>query len=224
MAINLPDAILAIGSLGTASFALVDCTKVAGGGVSRCGFGYVSHVLDRLFTARASKTDKSNPVGYAQVRSVLFANWLNGTALADQKSIAKTLIKLHLDANNAEHLAKVTGVDPVLLKSLAEKYVNGGTATPEELNVAGRFDLILTTLLDEGYQRADQMYRNSAKFLAIVISVLLALAGWLALPDSSVSFGVALIGGLLAAPLAPVSKDLASALQASTKMLQLLKK
>ena len=171
-----------------------------------------------------NKTDKSNPVGYAQVRDVLFANWLNGTALADQKSIAKTLIKLRLDADNAPHLAKATGVDPDLLASLAKKYTDGGSATPEEQNVAGRFYLNLTKLLDEGYQRADQRYRNCAKLTAILFSILLALVGQYVLHDPNIGRGVALIAGLLAAPLAPVSKDLASSLQASTKMLQLLKK
>lgn len=224
MQIDPSSAILAIGGLGTASFALVDSTKAAWGGVSRCGFGHVAKVLDHLFPARVNKTDKSNPLGYAQVRDVLFANWLNGTPLADQKSIAKTLIKLRLNGDNAAHLARATGVDADLLESLAKKYANGEAASEAEQNVAGRFDLTLATLLDEGYQRADQMYRNAAKFLAIIFSVALALAGRLVLDDPHISYGIALIAGLLAAPLAPISKDLASALQASTKMLQLLKK
>ena len=40
--------------------------------------------------------------------------------------------------------------------------------------------LMLTAILDEGYQRADQAYRNSAKTWSIGVSVVLAvLGGWI---------------------------------------------
>jgi hypothetical protein len=52
----------------------------------------------------------------------------------------------------------------------------------------------------------------------------LALAGNASLGGSGVHWHVALIVGLLAAPLAPVSKDIASALQASVKALQIIRK
>lgn len=224
MTIDLPNAILSIGSLGTAAFGLVDSTKAFWGGVSNCGFGHVTKVLDHLFPANVDKTDTSNPLTYKSVRDTLRANWLNGTALADQQSIAKTIIKLRLDTANAASLAGKTGVDPALLTSLATKYSNGIALTPEEQNAAGRFDLLLTTLLDEGYQRADQTYRNAAKVLAVAFSVALALGGRWALGSADVSLSAALIAGFLAAPLAPVSKDLASALQASVKTLQIFRK
>jgi hypothetical protein len=225
MNIDLPSAVLAVGGLGTAAFGLVDATKAFGGGVSNRGFRHVSQVLERLFSHHGSEKDMSTAVTYGSVRATLRANWLNGTAsLADQKSIAKTLIKLQLIPTTAAHLAAKTGVDPVILRSIAVKYADGSALTPEEQNVAGRFDLQLSTMIDEGYQRADQSYRNSAKVLAVAFAVVLALAGKVALGEASVTWGVALIAGLLAAPLAPVSKDLASALQASVKALQILRK
>lgn len=220
MSISLPDAVLAIGSLGTASFALVDSSKAVRGGVSNLGFGHVEQVLDRLFPPGVDRADRSNALTFASVIGTLRANWLNGMSLADQKSIAKTLIKLRLDAANAAHLAGVTGVDPAVLASLAAKYATGGALSPEEQNVAGRFDLLLTTLLEEGYERADQAYRNGAKAVAWVVAVVLAVLGKLALGDPAIGWGLALLAGFLAAPLAPVSKDLASALQASVKALQ----
>jgi hypothetical protein len=226
-AIDLPNAILAIGSLGTASFALVDSTKVFGGGISRYGFSHVEQALNDLFPANVNKADRSNPLTFGSIKDTLFANWLNGMVLADQQSIAKTLIKLRLDAANAAHLAAKTGVSPEVLGTIATKYTNGTALLPTEQNVAGRFDLLLSTVLGEGYERADQAYRNSAKALAVVFAVVLALVGNCALGASSgsgVSWGVALIAGLLAAPLAPVSKDLASALQASVKAMQILRK
>ena len=41
--------ILAVGSLGVASFALVDATKAFGGGISNRGFGYVRDLIGQLF-------------------------------------------------------------------------------------------------------------------------------------------------------------------------------
>ena len=221
MAIDIPSAIAAIGSLGTASFALVDTTKAFWGGVSNRGFGHIQSVLRGLFPI----DDKTSggAANYAAIRGMLRANWINGTALADQKSIAKTLIKIRLDATNAAHLAHETEVDAATLATLAVKYESGAALTPEEMNVAGRFDLLLTTRLDEAYQRADQAYRNSSKLLAVVFSVLLAIGGKLTL-GPVIDWGVAILAGLLAAPLAPVSKDIASALQASVKTLQAIRK
>ncbi len=223
MSINLSDAVLAIGSLGTAAFALVDGSKALRGGVSNLGFPHVDRVLAQLFPPGVDQADRSTPLTFAGVRATLRANWLNGLSLADQESIAKTLVKLRLDAANAPHLAAATGVDPGVLTSLAAKYATGGALSAEEQNVAGRFDLLLTTLLAEGYERADQAYRNGAKAAAAVVALVLALAGKLALGNPDIGWGMALLAGFLAAPLAPVSKDLASALQASVKALQIVR-
>lgn len=227
MPIDLADAVIAISGLGTSSFALVDASKAINGGASNYGFSFVTRVLDNLFPPNVDKADNTTPITYGSIRDTLRANWLNGTALSDQKSIAKTLIKLRLNPQNAAFLAGKTGVDAEVLSSLAEKYVNGGAPSEAELNVAGRFDLLLTTLLDEAYQRADQTYRNRSQATAVGVSVVLSLVGWLSLgrtAGTGVDFGVAFLVGLLAAPLAPVSKDLASALQASVQAMQFLRK
>ena len=104
-----------------------------------------------------------NPLQLSEVLDTLRANWLNGTALADQKAIAKSLIKLRLNIVNAPELAKATEVDKEKLAVIAAKIASGGTLTQNENDVFGRFDLMLTAILDKGYQRADQSYRNSAK-------------------------------------------------------------
>jgi hypothetical protein len=224
MSIGLSDAVIAISGLGTSSFALVDASKAINGGASNYGFKFVTRVLDNLLK---DNSVKAGPITYDAIRSTLRANWLNGTALPDQKSIAKTLIKLYLSPDNAGSLAAKTGVDPAALSSLAAKYVNGGTPSEPELNVAGRFDLLLTTLLDEAYQRADQAYRNKSKATAIGVSVALSVAGWWSLgraAGTGVDVSVALLIGLLAAPLAPISKDLASALQSAVRTIQFFRK
>ncbi len=224
MGINLADAVLAIGSLGSAAFAVVDASKAFAGGISRVGFGHVDRALGRLFPATTQASDAANPLALAAVRATLFANWLNGMTLAEQRMQAKTLVKLRLDPANATDLATRTGVNAEVLGRIALKYTTGDALDHIEQDVAGRFDLILTTLLDEGYQRADQAYRNAAKIASGLVAVVLALIANAGLGGGAVSWPVALVAGLLAAPLAPVSKDLASAVQTAVRGMQILRR
>lgn len=229
MAINISETIAAVAALGTASYGLVDATKAFNGGVSGAGFAYVRRTIAWLFPGDASIKDRQTPLALGAVLATLKANWLNGTAMADQKAIAKTLIKLRLNAGNAAFLAGKVGVNPAVLGTVATKMgTPGETLTPVETDVLGRFDLILTTALDEAYQRADQRYRNWCKLLAVPVSMALAvLGGWTIQPADyfhSALLGKALIVGLLATPLAPVAKDLSSAVQTGAKAVQAMMK
>lgn len=230
---NLSDYIAAAAALGTAAYALVDGSKAFFGGVSNCGFGYIENVVKNFFPKDAAKKDSDNPLQLSEVLDTLRANWLNGTALADQKAIAKSLIKLRLNIVNAPELAKATGVDKEKLAAIAAKIASGGTLTQYENDVFGRFDLMLTAILDKGYQRADQSYRNSAKAWSIFVSVVLALVGAMVVHEESLSIdkdidfniiGGAILLGLAATPIAPIAKDLTSALAAGVKAAQMLRK
>jgi len=221
------DLITAATGLGAAAFALVDGSKAVFGGVSNCGFGHIERAMKRFFPDSAAQGDPSDPLRLSEVRATLRANWLNGTAFADQKAIAKSLVKLRLNEVNATDLAKATGVDENTLKAIAAKIASGETLTSQESDVFGRFDLMLTAILDEGYQRADQSYRNSAKAWSIVASVVLAvLGGWIVEGSAfdAQKLGAALLVGLAATPLAPIAKDLTSALSAGVKVAQMLRK
>jgi hypothetical protein len=161
------------------------------------------------------------------VIKTLKSNWFNGTSLGNQKSIAKSLIKLHLNPDNAETLAQVTNTDPAILKAVAVKQTSGAALNPSESDAFGRFDLIVTAMLDETYQLADQDYRNWTRAIAVVFSVGLAFAGrYILNSNSSVSIGgsAALMIGLLATPLAPIAKDLSTALSTAVNALQASKK
>lgn len=176
---HLPDMIIAVGTLGTASYGLVDVTKAFGGGVSNHGFSRIERMARRLHP---------DPAGLDMVLQTLRANWLNGVPLAEQIATAQQLI-------------------------------------PQS-----------PLLVDGAYQRADQIYRNATKAWSVLVSVILAvLGGFLVLWDqtgAAPSFGdylaspdlyQALLAGLLATPLAPISKDLASALGAAVKAMQLVR-
>jgi len=233
---NITDMITAVGALGTASFGLVDATKAFWGGVSRCGFSRIKSEIQPLFGKQASVKDKSIPLAFGSLLETLRANWLNGTDLGDQKAIAKSLLKLRLSPTNCADYAAATGVDATVLASIATKLSTAVTLSPPEADAFGRFDLILTALLDEGYQRADQIYRNKAKILAGAFSVVIALFAGLELhagvpllgqqPASLAPYWwhsdmwAAFLIGLLATPLAPVAKDLTSAIVAGVKAVQ----
>lgn len=221
---NLTEIVLAIGSLGTAAYGFVDATKALGGGVSNCGFGDIKAVISQFIAQSAGNS--SSALGLSSVLATLRANWMNGMAMTDQKSVAKALIKLNLTPATAPAMAAAAGVDPVLLTSVAGKLATGAALTQPETDVYGRFDLLLSAMLDQGYQRGDQRYRNSAKLLAVPVAVALSLLGAWSIAGSSFDLlfaGKAAIAGLLATPLAPVAKDLASSIQAGAKVAQTLK-
>lgn len=233
--LNLPQIVVAIGSLGTAAYGVVDVSKAFWGGVSNRGFGDIKTVISKFIHSQGEAA-----LSLPSVLATLYANWLNGMPLGDQKSVAKALIKLNLTSATANDMAVATGVDSNTLKDIAAKLSKGASLIPgsttatensltaDQTDVFGRFDLLLSSLLDQGYQRADQCYRNSAKLLAVPVSVTLAVLGTWAF-DGRISFcdadfWRAVIGGLLATPLAPIAKDVASALQEATKLAQVWKK
>src|SRR6202167_19774 len=96
---DLPQVVTAIGGLGTAAFGLVDATKVFWGGVNHIGFKGIRVAVERLIPSA------EEPVRGLNLLGTLKTNWMNGTDLGSQKSIAKSLIKLNLNAGNAAAVA-----------------------------------------------------------------------------------------------------------------------
>jgi hypothetical protein len=222
---NLPQIVTAIGGLGLAAFGLVDATKVFFGGVNNIGFGGIRDRIKQFIPDKPT-----NAMGLADVLESLQENWFNGTDLASQKAIAKSLIKLNFNQDSAETMAVAASVDRAVLKSVAESISQGTALTPQQNDVYARFDLILTALLDATYQRADQRYRNGTRGWAIVASVVLAITGASILANVSPwelepsQFWQAVVVGLLATPLAPIAKDLSTALATAVNTMQLVKK
>jgi hypothetical protein len=214
---DLPLMATAIGGLGTAAFGLVDATKVFGGGVNHIGFAGIRAAVRQL-------TDSGKPVNALSQKKMLAAlqsNWMNGTPLSSQKAVAKSLIKLNLHPGNAPALASATGVDPEILKTVASKMAAGTSLASAESDVFARFDLIVTALLDDAYHRSDQIYRNWTRALAAAVAIVLALAGGYTLQINPI---LCVLVGLLATPLAPIAKDVSTALASAVNTLQLLKK
>lgn len=221
---QVPQIVTAIGGLGTAAFGLVDATKAFAGGVNRIGFRAIAKTVAAL-----TPGEKRNALSQENVLATLKANWYNGTDLGSQKSIAKSLIKLNLNAANAAEVAKATGVDADVLTKAADQMSGGASLVAPQSDVYARFDLIVTALLDETYQLADNRYRNWTRAIAAAFAVGLALFGRLAFnqqlsADQQISLGGAALIGLLATPLAPIAKDLSTALATAVNTMQKVKK
>jgi hypothetical protein len=220
---TLTSLVMAIGGLGTGAYGLVDATKAFGGGVSRVGFGDIKRVISKLMPSASPAGGVASALTLESAYDTLRANWMNGMALADQKSIAKGLVKLNLTPQSAKDMAAATGVDSNLLTSVATKLPAKQVLTNDETDVFGRFDLLLSALLDQAYQRGDQRYRNTAKVFAMVFSVGLGMLGsYTVLGPAHLLQGF--VAGLLGVPLAPIAKDVASMIQAGAKIAQFWKK
>lgn len=215
----------AVGGLGTAAYGLVDASKAFMGGMSNPGFGYIKKTVTPLLGQQATG---ATAFGRAQILATLRANWLNGVAKADQKAIAKSLIRLGLTAGNARHLAQETGVDANELEAAAQNVGNGTPLTQQDINALGRFDAVVSAILDLGYERADQLYRNSAKLAAAGVAIVLAvIGGGIIFYDQTPApaggyfgsslFLLSIVVGAMSTPLAPVAKDISSSLQAAAK-------
>jgi hypothetical protein len=210
---NILNLLSAVAGLGTAAMGLVDSSKAFMGGPSNFGFGHIKKAVGPFIKAAGTAFDKQ------QIEGTLRANWLNGVATADQKAKAKSLIHLGLTPDTAGDLAKAAGVSDDKLKSLAAHVAAGAPASQDEINVLGQFDAVVSAVLDDAYERGDQIYRNACKLLAMGVSTVLAvIAGWAIAGETaryffSQNFFIALVLGLSATPLAPMAKDLASALQ-----------
>jgi hypothetical protein len=226
---NFTGLIAAVGGLGTAAYGLVDASKAVAGGMSNPGFGYVRKAVEPLVSVGGA-------FGKDQILATLRANWLNGVAKADQKAIAKSLIRVGLTPENAPALATATGVDKERLATAAQKVRSGQPLVPQDVNIFGEFDVVVSAILDLGYERADQLYRNAAKLAAALVAVVLAVIGGglvfhakePALPITDY-FGsplmvLAVVIGAMSTPLAPVAKDLSSSLAAAVKAVNAVKR
>src|SRR5712692_3154467 len=215
---SLPTLIAAVGALGTAAFGLVDTLKVLpGGGISRAGFKFIRRTILKL-APEVPSLEKTG-LNRDAIISTLLSQWINGIATADQVNIAKSLIKLRLSSDTATALASATAVDEKVLSQIANSIRAGTALTRPQSDVYGRFDLLLTTLLDQAYQRAGQRYRNVAKFAAVPVAVALAVAAAYVVP-TQIKVSEAVLLGLIATPIAPIAKDVSSAIATAAQAIQ----
>lgn len=231
--LNLPTIVGMIGGLGVAAFGLLEAVKPVCPPINRIGFKFVRRTVAMLTPSEEGAQTPVNALPSTAILRALESNWVNGVDPRNQKAIAKSLIKLHLSAGNAARVAAVANVDASALMAVAASMASGAALTQDQLNAWSRFDLIVTAMIDDCYQCADQVFRNAMRGLAAAIAVLLAIAGGWVLDAATVPCGTylvsavcgrALLVGLLATPLAPVAKDISTALATAVNAMQLVKK
>jgi hypothetical protein len=189
---------------------LVDALKaVPGGGVSRIGFGYIREVLglfDRIMARAAGE----------RWEAVVLAHWINGRPRDEQIGVVRSLLRLGLNADTAGQLAVIGNVEAQALGEAAAKLVAGAPLEEAEINLIGRVEAAVEARLDAAFDLAEQAYRNTARVLAGLIALGLALAA-AALLTRPINWSAAVLVGVLAVPIAPIAKDLVSALTAASR-------
>jgi hypothetical protein len=131
---------------------------------------------DRADHRQRSHKESGNAQGLSneEILATLKAIWFNGVAKSDQKATAKSLIHMCITPENAQQLGDATGVDQEELKAVADRIRHGEQLTQKDINPVGRFDTVVSAILDLGYERSDQFYRNSAKLAATLVAMALA--------------------------------------------------
>ena len=109
-----------------------------------------------------------------------------------------------------------------LLTTVAGSIATGAPLTAAQSDFFARFDLIITAILDDAYEQADQVYRNGTRALASLFALGLAFGDEYSI--GAHQWGLAFLVGLLATPLAPIAKDLSSALATAVNALQVTKR
>jgi hypothetical protein len=220
---TIVEMISAVGALGTAATGLVDTTKLFGGGVSNAGYTTITQQLKPFEPLLVTIPERA-------AYGTIYGLWINGATIEDQKAKAKALIKLGFAPATAAAMGAATGLPVADLAPLAANIANGIELTPPQVNIYGRLDAILSAVVDAAYEKADQRYRNAAKTMAAVIAIVLAMIGGYAvnqLPGQDLSYWLYFVMGAVATPLAPVAKDITTAIntavQSSGQLRALLK-
>jgi hypothetical protein len=214
---NLPQVISAIVGMGIAAFGLLDASKSVFSSIDRIGFKHIRQMVAELTPEGAHP--RVNTLPQASILKSLEGNWANGTTLTNQEAIARSLINLHLSEDNAVELAARTNLDPDVLTQVAVSMASGIPLTLQQTYVYERFDKSIAALLDGAYQASDRAYRNGMRTLAACVAMVLAQLAVRSIVGSleySEMFE-GLFVGLGAATIAPVAKDVSTAVSAVVK-------
>jgi hypothetical protein len=222
MEFDLVQMILAAGALGTAAFGIVDGLKATA--IGAAGFPALTAMLGPLKTALA----KAYGDEYLEL---LKAQYRDRRGTGPLSRTVRQGVRLGLTKDNAAQLATFLGegiVDRSSLAGIAEKIATGVKLTDSERGLLGRFELAVDTRIEAAVALAEEKYKLTTQWWASGTAVALALIAAWALgtqkPDflvwEKVLFIKGMIVGLVAVPLAPIAKDVASALQSATKALK----
>lgn len=203
---NIGTIILATGALGTAAFGIVESLKWTR--LGEAGFGKILTLLDLIM--------ETLKMAYGPGYETLLRAQYRG----EQRELARVIrqgVRIGLTEENASRVANFLGmVDVDKLKQAARRVNAGEELTAELRNVLGRFELAADTRIDAALTLAQHYYVGAVRIAASIIALIIALAVGI---YQGFTFQ-ALLVGVAAVPLAPVAKDLVTALQSASKAIR----
>lgn len=203
---NIGTMILATGALGTAAFGIVESLKWTR--LGEAGFGAILKVLGLIM--------ETLKIAYGPD----YENLLRAQYRGEQRELVRVIrqgVRIGLTEENASQVAKFLGmVDADKLKEAARLVREGGELPAELRNVLGRFELAVDARIDAALTLAQNYYVGAVRVVASIVALIIALAVGI---YQGFIFQALLVGGA-AVPLAPVAKDLVTALQSASKAIR----
>lgn len=224
MASELPltEMVLAAGSLGTAAYGIVDgfkfSAKFAAAGFHQIRLALGTPIYDALRYAYGS-----------QFTDLMRAQYINGRSSGDLPRTLRQGVRLALNSDNAEVLAAAIGhLDGKALKEAAIAVETGTNVSDQQRSLIARFEVAVDTRVEAALALAENKYKGVMQLRASCVSIVLAVIGSFALNVEQSSEGlshaftfedfvIALIVGVAAVPLAPIAKNVSTALQSVAK-------
>lgn len=222
-------AILAVGALGTAAFGVVEAFfkafVVNGWGLPYAGFDRVKVLVDDYAEAlRLTYGDRFREIVQQQYRD----GRAKGLAPDTLRQGVRLALPMMEEAAAVALIERAWGLGAETSGRLARalRAEQTGRAAPADAEnaavLAGRFSLAVDARIAAAFSLAEERYQAWARLWAGAAAVALSLAfnfaakgGWTG--DGGYPWLIALIIGLAAVPLAPIAKDLSSALSDSLR-------
>lgn len=201
--------VIAAGALGGAAFGIVEGLKLTPLGT--IGFPVFRKHLGAIWDS----LDVAYGANFRQMLEALYRG--------EREELVRTLrqgVRLSLTSENAEAHVRVLGVgviDADTLAKAAGKIRAGDELTDAERNVLARYEVAVDARIDGAATLALNHYTNGLRIWAMVIALGIAL---LVAYFGSLPMNYAFIVGFAAVPLAPIAKDLSTAIQAAGQALR----
>jgi hypothetical protein len=205
---NIGTIILATGALGTSAFGIIEALKWTR--LGEAGFGAILKLLGPIV--------ETLKIAYGPD----FRNLLRAQYRGEQRDLARVIrqgVRIGLTEENASQVARFLGMVDVEQLEHAARLIEAGEELPPALrNVLGRFELAVDGRIDAALTLAQNQYVGAVRGAASLVALIIALAVGFYLGGGYIF--QALLVGVAAVPVAPVAKDLVTALQSASKAIR----
>jgi hypothetical protein len=216
---SLATMIIATGALGTAAFGIVEGLKSTRLGIF--GFETLKNLLGGELMMALKHAYGSS------CQALMEAQYRNGRGRGTLVRTIRQGIRIGLPGADTDKLAAgLPGVDARALKSAAGAVNAGKKPTDAQRRALARFELAVDARVDAALSLAESHYVAAARWMASIIAIAAGLIVGAIVGAGSEqlgfwqSLGLGLIIGVVAVPIAPVAKDVATALRSAARALK----